>query len=56
MELIDRILVSGKEIQILSGNLSEIPTEHKVDILVGSAFPNDYHALPGSLLLSRSRK
>lgn len=37
-------------IQLLQGDLSNIPTEHATDILVMSAFPGNYVALPGSLI------
>ena len=43
MILIDEIVTSnGRRLQILKGDLADIPGEHKVDALVVSAFPNDY--------------
>jgi TIR domain len=37
-------------IQLLLGDLSNIPPEHATDILAMSAFPNEYIALEGSLI------
>lgn len=51
MELIEEIITSkGKKLQILLGNLTSLPEEHKVDVLVISAFPNDYIPTPTSLI------
>ena len=36
-------------IQLLYGDLTALTPEQNVDILIVSAFPNDYNALPGSL-------
>ncbi|HEX5026178.1 MAG TPA: toll/interleukin-1 receptor domain-containing protein [Agriterribacter sp.] len=57
MQLLSEITIpqnEGKQavIQLLIGDLSAIPKEHAVDILVVSAFPNDYLALQGSLFLA----
>ncbi|MFT3825144.1 MAG: TIR domain-containing protein [Chitinophagaceae bacterium] len=50
-------LATGKaSIQLLQGDLSTIPKEHEADILVISAFPNDYTPLPGSLLNALGEK
>ena len=43
-------------IQLLIGDLSSIPAAHAVDILVVSAFPNDYTPLKGSLFLALKEK
>ncbi|MBL0358987.1 MAG: hypothetical protein IPP72_19945 [Chitinophagaceae bacterium] len=43
-------------IQLLQGDLSNIPIEHRTDILVMSAFPGDYIALEGSLIKALSDK
>ncbi|HRP56131.1 toll/interleukin-1 receptor domain-containing protein [Agriterribacter sp.] len=60
MQLLSQITIpTGKKdavIQLLLGDLSAIPREHAVDILVVSAFPNDYMALKGSLFLALQNK
>lgn len=60
MQFLSQITVpAGKKdavIQLLLGDLSNIPKEHAVDILVVSAFPNDYIALKGSLFLALQSK
>ncbi|WP_373520895.1 TIR domain-containing protein [Aquiflexum sp.] len=51
MEVIEEIKTErGKKLQILRGDLTNIPESHKVDILVLSAFPNDYIPTPTSLI------
>jgi TIR domain len=40
----------SRRIQLLHGDLSHIPLEHAVDVLVVSAFPNDYVPTPSSLI------
>ena len=51
MDLITEIITQkGKSLQLLKGDLTEIPTEHKVDILVISAFPDDYTPTRSSLI------
>ena len=56
MEVIDRFSVPRRHgteaaatIELLRGDLSAIPTEHAVDALVVSAFPNSYTPNPGTL-------
>ena len=57
MKLLEQITIQQdnhkKYIQLFQGDLTEIPKEHSVDILIVSAFPNDYtptsHSLIGAL-------
>ncbi|MEO5996778.1 MAG: toll/interleukin-1 receptor domain-containing protein [Chitinophagaceae bacterium] len=60
MKILDSITVQQPnkvaEVQLFQGDLSNIPPEQKVDILVVSAFPDDYTALPGSLVLALEEK
>ena len=46
MQLISELIIpneTGKSvIQLLQGDLSELPAAHKTDILVLSAFPGNY--------------
>jgi hypothetical protein len=44
------------EIQLCVGDLSELPPEHAVDVLVVSAYRNEYAPMPGSLIGSLDRK
>lgn len=39
-------------IQLLEGDLSAIPPEHAVDVLVLSAFPDNYEPVPGTVVAS----
>lgn len=51
MKLIDEITTSNERtLQILKGNLADIPVEHKVDALVVSAFPDNYEPTRGSVI------
>lgn len=43
-------------IQLIHGDLSNIPPEHESDILIMPAFPNNYIALKGSLILALEQK
>jgi TIR domain len=54
MQLLSQIDIQRTQgntaIQLLLGDLSAIPVEHAIDILVMSAFPETYIALEGSLI------
>jgi lambda repressor-like predicted transcriptional regulator len=54
MRLIDQVVIpranGGGVIELLVGDLSMIPPEQKVDVLVVSAFPHDYSPAPGTLI------
>ena len=43
-------------IQLLQGDLTALPVEHETDLLVMSAFPDDYIALKGSLIHAFQKK
>ena len=54
MQLLSEIKITGSPsgaiLQLLQGDCTAIPEEHNADILVVSAYPNDYTPLPGSLM------
>jgi hypothetical protein len=54
MELLDTITVQQPnktaEIQLFMGDLSAIPGDNEVDLLIVSAFPDDYTPNPGSVI------
>lgn len=60
MELIDSLAVSrdgaAGEIQLLSGDLTAIPDEHAVDLLVISAFHGSYQETPTSVIGGLGRR
>lgn len=63
MELVDQLTVTRRArnqpsgtIELLKGDLSEIPAQHAVDALVVSAFPNDYAPVPGTLFGALSER
>src|SRR5688500_3480417 len=43
-------------IQLLQGDLSALPPEHKTDLLVLSAFPGEYTPTPGTLIHALDEK
>jgi hypothetical protein len=54
MKLLSQITIRRKDdeaaIQLLQGDLTAIPPEHEVDILVVSAYPNSYEPYPKTLM------
>ena len=60
MQLISELIIPNETcesvIQLLHGDLSELPAEHKTDILVLSAFPGDYSPTPGTLINALDEK
>jgi hypothetical protein len=60
MKLLDELKIQdgskNKYIKIYHGDLTEIPVEEAVDILVVSAFPDDYTPTPRSLIGALHRK
>lgn len=60
MRLLDTFVVhhpsEPKYIKLYQGNLAEIPSDEAVDVLVVSAFPNDYAATETSLIGALDRK
>jgi len=55
-EITLKVPAGSASIQLLQGDLSALPKEHEADILVISAFPNDYTPLPGSLMYALHEK
>jgi hypothetical protein len=60
MILLDQITVyhgsEPRHVELYSGDLTDIPPAEAVDILVASAFPDDYTPTPGSLTEALARK
>lgn len=51
MQIIDEIITAkGGKLQLLQGDLTKISEEHKVDVLVVSAFPGNYSPTSTSLI------
>jgi hypothetical protein len=60
MKLVDFIEIGSEagpgRIELFLGSLTQIPREHYVDVLVVSAFPNDYLPTPNSLIGNLHRR
>lgn len=56
MELLDSHQIGRGLIELLKGDLTEVPVHHRVDLLVISAFPNDYVPTNSSLVGALHRK
>src|SRR5206468_3398800 len=54
MRLIDSITITSQggthSIELYEGDVTKIPAEQAVDLLVVSAFPNDYYPTPRSVI------
>jgi ADP-ribosyl-[dinitrogen reductase] hydrolase len=54
MQALETIIVDGlrrdRVIEVLEGDLTKLPPGNRFDVLVVSAFPNDYAPTPGSLI------
>lgn len=59
MRLLDSITIQSDKgerfIELYHGDLTQLPAEHAVDVLVVSAFPNDYIPTRGSLIGALNR-
>lgn len=60
MKLLSQIIVHRENddaaIQLLHGDLTEIPSDHSTDILVVSAYPGSYVPIPGTLMAALYNK
>jgi hypothetical protein len=60
MKLLDSLTVQSSvgehRIELYMGDLSDMPVEHAVDVLVASSFPNQYRPTKGSLIGALQRR
>ena len=55
MELLDKLVIAGdfgqqRSLELWYGDLTDMPSSEAVDVLIVSAFPNDYIPVRGTLM------